>query len=148
MVPDYNAEELTSLLTNGYFTGFSTTNGQVISCAGLFQYDNKAASIGAVIVSETHRGLYFARKMIDTLLRQSDQSVPVVLTATVQGQPVYEKIGFQTVPATFIHTKHRKQTLLRFRCQIRFNCLPLMKLISRLLKHLTQKEQEPIDQAF
>lgn len=107
-LPDYNAEELTSLLTNGYFTGFSTTNGQVISCAGLFQYDNKAASIGAVIVSETHRGLYFARKMIDTLLRQSDQSVPVVLTATVQGQPVYEKIGFQTV--SYIHTYKAQKT--------------------------------------
>ncbi|KIL22258.1 hypothetical protein B4134_1165 [Bacillus safensis] len=104
--PDYNADELTSLLTNGYFTGFSTTDGQVISCAGLFQYD-KAASIGAVIVSETHRGLGLARKMIDTLLRRSDQSVPVVLTATVQGQPVYEKIGFQT--AGYIHT-YKAQT--------------------------------------
>ncbi|MCY7711348.1 GNAT family N-acetyltransferase, partial [Bacillus safensis] len=67
--PDYNADELTSLLTNGYFTGFSTTDGKVISCAGLFQYE-KAASIGAVIVSETHRGLGLARKMIDTLLRR------------------------------------------------------------------------------
>ncbi|MFB7319698.1 GNAT family N-acetyltransferase [Bacillus safensis] len=104
--PDYNEDELTSLLTNGYFTGFSTTDGQVISCAGLFQYD-KAASIGAVIVSETHRGLGLARKMIDTLLRRSDQSVPVVLTATVQGQPVYEKIGFQT--AGYIHT-YKAQT--------------------------------------
>lgn len=105
--PDYNAEELTSLLTNGYFTGFSTTDGQVISCAGLFQYD-KAASIGAVIVSETHRGLGLARKMIDTLLRRSDQSVPVVLTATVQGQPVYEKIGFKT--AGYIHTYKAQKT--------------------------------------
>ena len=34
--PDYNAKELTSLLTNGHFTGFTTTDGQVISCAGLF----------------------------------------------------------------------------------------------------------------
>ncbi|TYS32050.1 GNAT family N-acetyltransferase [Bacillus pumilus] len=93
--PDYNAEELTSLLTNGSFTGFTTTDGQVISCAGLFQYD-RVASIGAVIVSETHRGLGLARKMIDTLLDQSDQSIPVVLTATVQGRPVYEKIGFHT----------------------------------------------------
>ncbi|MFP7209719.1 GNAT family N-acetyltransferase [Bacillus safensis] len=105
--PDYNADELTSLLTNGYFTGFSTTDGQVISCAGLFQYD-KAASIGALIVSETHRGLGLARKMIDTLLRRSDQSVPVVLTATVQGQPVYEKIGFQT--AGYIHTYKAQST--------------------------------------
>ncbi|WP_169056266.1 GNAT family N-acetyltransferase [Bacillus pumilus] len=93
--PDYNAEELTSLLTNGYFTGFSTTDGQVISCAGLFKYD-RMASIGAVIVSRTHRGLGLARKMIDTLLDQCDESIPVVLTATVQGRPVYEKIGFHT----------------------------------------------------
>lgn len=93
--PDYNAEELTSLLMNGFFTGFTTTTGQVISCAGLFQYD-KVASIGAVIVSETHRGLGLARKMIGTLLDQCDQSIPVVLTATVQGRPVYEKIGFHT----------------------------------------------------
>ncbi|AOC57223.1 GNAT family N-acetyltransferase [Bacillus pumilus] len=99
--PDYNAEELTSLLTNGYFTGFSTIDGRVISCAGLFQYD-QLASIGAVIVSETHRGLGLARKMIDTLIGQSDQSIPVVLTATVQGRPVYEKIGFHT--AGYIHT--------------------------------------------
>ncbi|MDR0124702.1 GNAT family N-acetyltransferase [Bacillus zhangzhouensis] len=105
--PDYNAEELTSLLTNGYFTGFTTTDGQVISCAGLFQYD-RVASIGAVIVSETHRGLGLARKMIDTLLRQSDQRVPVVLTATAQGQPVYEKIGFHT--AGYIHTYKAQKT--------------------------------------
>ncbi|MCC9088894.1 MULTISPECIES: GNAT family N-acetyltransferase [Bacillus] len=105
--PDYNAEELTSLLTNGHFTGFTTTDGQVISCAGLFQYD-RVASIGAVIVSETHRGLGLARKMIDTLLRQSDQSVPVVLTATAQGQPVYEKIGFHT--AGYIHTYKAQKT--------------------------------------
>ncbi|EMI13835.1 gnat [Bacillus stratosphericus LAMA 585] len=105
--PDYNAEELTSLLTNGHFTGFTTTDGQVISCAGLFQYDS-VASIGAVIVSETHRGLGLARQMIDTLLRHSDPSVPVVLTATVQGQPVYEKIGFQT--AGYIHTYKAQKT--------------------------------------
>ncbi|MBR3206686.1 MAG: GNAT family N-acetyltransferase, partial [Bacillus sp. (in: Bacteria)] len=105
--PDYNAEELTSLLTNGHFTGFTTTDGQVISCAGLFQYD-RVASIGAVIVSETHRGLGLARQMIDTLLRHSDPSVPVVLTATVQGQPVYEKIGFQT--AGYIHTYKAQKT--------------------------------------
>lgn len=105
--PDYNAEELTSLLTNGSFTGFTTATGQVISCAGLFQYD-KVASIGAVIVSETHRGLGLARKMIDTLLRQSDQSAPVVLTATVQGRPVYEKIGFHTIG--FIHTYKAQKT--------------------------------------
>lgn len=105
--PDYDAEELTSLLTNGYFTGFTTTDGQVISCAGLFQYD-RVASIGAVIVSETHRGLGLARQMIDTLLHQSHHSVPVVLTATVQGRPVYEKIGFHT--AGYIHTYKAQKT--------------------------------------
>jgi hypothetical protein len=105
--PDYNAEELTSLLTNGYFTGFSTADGQVISCAGLFQYD-RMASIGAVIVSKTHRGLGLARKMIDTLLDQCDQSIPVVLTATVQGRPVYEKIGFHT--AGYITTYKAQKT--------------------------------------
>ncbi|MDG3044100.1 GNAT family N-acetyltransferase [Bacillus sp. B6(2022)] len=142
--PDYNAEELTSLLTNGHFTGFTTTDGQVISCAGLFQYDS-VASIGAVIVSETHRGLGLARQMIDTLLRHSDPSVPVVLTATVQGQPVYEKIGFQT--AGYIHTyKAQKQILVRFTCHIRFIFFPLMKRTSRLLKDWMKKAQEPIDQ--
>ncbi|AVI40452.1 GNAT family N-acetyltransferase [Bacillus pumilus] len=105
--PDYNAEELTSLLTNGYFIGFSTVDGQVISCAGLFQYD-RMASIGAVIVSRTHRGLGLARKMIDTLLDQCDQSIPVVLTATVQGRPVYEKIGFHT--AGYITTYKAQKT--------------------------------------
>ncbi|OLP63673.1 hypothetical protein BACPU_28940 [Bacillus pumilus] len=106
--PDYDAEELTSLLTNGSFTGFTTNDGHVISCAGLFQYDH-FASIGAVIVSETQRGLGLARKMIDTLLRQSDQNVPVVLTATVQGQPVYEKLGFHT--AGYIHTYKAQKTI-------------------------------------
>lgn len=144
--PDYNADELTSLLTNGYFTGFSTTDGQVISCAGLFQYE-KAASIGAVIVSETHRGLGLARKMIDTLLRRSNQSVPVVLTATVQGQPVYKKSDFKR-PATFIHTKHRPRIHRLFVCQAGFTFLLLMKRTFRLLKHLTKKVQAPIDLAL
>ncbi|MGE6630939.1 GNAT family N-acetyltransferase [Bacillus sp. NPDC077027] len=106
--PDYSTAELTFLLSNGQFTGFKTAKGQVIACAGLFQYD-QMASIGAVIVSETYRGLGLARKMIETLLEQSDQHCPVVLTATALGQPVYEKLGFQTV--SHIHTYQSQQPI-------------------------------------
>ncbi|WOP21777.1 GNAT family N-acetyltransferase [Bacillus pumilus] len=110
--PDYNAKNSHLFLTKGYFTVFQPIDG-VISMCGLFQYES-LASIGAVIVSETHRGLGLARKMIDTLIGQSDQSIPVVLTATVQGRPVYEKSGFTRLG--YIHTyKAQKRTQRLFR---------------------------------
>lgn len=92
------------------------------------------ASIGAVIVSETHRGLGLARKMIDTLLDQCDQSIPVVLTATVQGRPVYEKSGFTRL-VTLRLTKRKTQTQKRFVCQMTSTCLLPMNRTFRVLKH-------------
>lgn len=58
-----------------------------------FPYGPKAATLGMVIVDKEHQGKGYGRKLMQAML---DQLAPrtVFLQATVDGAPLYEKLGF------------------------------------------------------
>jgi GNAT superfamily N-acetyltransferase len=73
-------------------------NGELAATATLICYGQTLAWIGMVLTKRQHRGLGFARRLLTEALDRADQLgiATVKLDATDQGQPIYEKLGFQS----------------------------------------------------
>lgn len=59
-------------------------------------------SIGLVIVSDQYQGLGLGRRLMDSVLAIAEPATPV-LTATVAGTPLYQKLGFVVYAAIHQH---------------------------------------------
>lgn len=94
----YTAEELTVMLSAGCGYGHRNEAGRMISSAMLLPYGTELASIGAVMVDADYRrrglGQQATQACIEAL---SERSIPIMLVATKQGKPLYERMGFRTV---------------------------------------------------
>jgi GNAT superfamily N-acetyltransferase len=73
-------------------------NGELAATATLICYGQTLAWIGMVLTKPQHRGQGFARRLLTEALDRADQLgiATVKLDATDQGQPIYEKLGFQS----------------------------------------------------
>ena len=92
---DYDREEIQTLLASGSVYGHVNIDKMVISCAAIIPYGAKLASIGMVIVHPDYRGRGLAKELLIQCMSQVTQNTALMLIATKEGRPVYEKLGFK-----------------------------------------------------
>ncbi|MEH6891792.1 GNAT family N-acetyltransferase [Bacillus sp. JJ864] len=98
---DYDENEINTIILVGTLYGHKTAQGEIISSAAFIPYGNNLASIGMVIVNENYRGYGLGKKLTQACINTVSNNVTIMLVATQEGYPLYEKLGFQSV--TCIH---------------------------------------------
>ncbi|MDM5225214.1 GNAT family N-acetyltransferase [Cytobacillus sp. NJ13] len=98
---DYDEHEVGTLLRSGRVFGHKNAEGSIVSSAAIIRYDTNLASIGMVIVHEEYRGLGLGKEAAQRCASSVPGDIAVMLIATKEGKPLYEKMGFITVD--FIH---------------------------------------------
>ncbi|MFJ8064367.1 GNAT family N-acetyltransferase [Psychrobacillus sp. NPDC096426] len=94
---DYDVDEVTTVMSSGRIYGHKNDEGQIVSSAAIIDYSSKLASIGMVIVREDYRGMGLGRKAVEKCLESVPINTPIMLIATEDGKPMYEKMGFHTI---------------------------------------------------
>lgn len=94
---DYDEFEVRTLLESGRVFGHKNSAGSIVSSSAIIPYDTKLASIGMVIVHEEFRGLGLAMEAIRKCAESINGDRSLMLIATKEGMPLYEKMGFKTV---------------------------------------------------
>lgn len=85
-----------TIFSLGKMFGHRNEQNQLLSCAGVIQYDGHAV-IGLVIVHPSCQGMGLGRSLMLRCMEEVPAEVPIMLIATPQGQPLYEKLGFTVV---------------------------------------------------
>ncbi|MCY8520121.1 GNAT family N-acetyltransferase [Bacillus atrophaeus] len=98
--PGYDERELGLLLQNGRLFGYKNSKGTLLSCSGIFPYGS-FASLGLVIVQKEFRGAGLGKKMVETCIVELNDTIPIMLVATEQGLPLYQKAGFQQISSIY-----------------------------------------------
>lgn len=70
--------------------------GRVVGTALRWLWGNDRATVGLIIVSPEWQGQGVGRRLVEALLRDVGRR-NVLLHATVEGQPLYERLGFRRV---------------------------------------------------
>lgn len=94
---DYDEYEVSTLLESGRVFGHKNSEGRIVSSSAIIPYDTKVASIGMVIVHEEFRGLGLAKEAVRKCAESINGDMSLMLIATKEGKPLYEKMGFKTV---------------------------------------------------
>ncbi|WP_242556176.1 GNAT family N-acetyltransferase [Bacillus sp. HU-1818] len=98
--PGYDERELGLLLQNGRLFGYKDSEGTLLSCSGIFPYGS-FASLGLVIVQKEFRGAGLGKKMVEACIGELNDTIPIMLVATEQGLPLYQKAGFQQISSIY-----------------------------------------------
>ncbi|CEG25585.1 GNAT family N-acetyltransferase [Bacillus sp. B-jedd] len=91
---DYDEAELRTVLSAGEMFGQLDETGKIISSAAIISYGQGLASLGMVIVHPDHRGLGLGKMVTEKCLKAVPEETAVMLVATPEGRPMYEKMGF------------------------------------------------------
>lgn len=94
---DYDYHEVQTVLRSGMIFGFKNFEGKIVSSAAIIKYDSRLASIGMVIVHEDYRGLGLAKEVTQKCISSVSYDISIMLIATEEGRPLYEKLGFVVV---------------------------------------------------
>jgi predicted GNAT family N-acyltransferase len=94
---DYNEDEIRTVLAAGVIYGWRNDDKRVMASAAILAYDNRLASIGMVIVHPDYRGYGLGKTVTQTCIDSVPSRMPVMLIATPDGKPMYEKMGFRPV---------------------------------------------------
>lgn len=94
---DYDKKEIGTVLSSGKIFGHKNAEGKIVSSAAIIPYDNSFASIGMVIVNENFRGMGLGKKATRKCIESVSKETTIMLIATEEGNPLYEKMGFKTV---------------------------------------------------
>lgn len=92
---EYDEKEVKTLLSSGKVFGYVTKENTVIACAAIIPYETRLASIGMVIVHPEYRGLGLAKGLVQTCMNQVSDGTTIMLIATEEGLPVYQKLRFK-----------------------------------------------------
>ncbi|CAH2715960.1 hypothetical protein BACCIP111895_03144 [Neobacillus rhizosphaerae] len=98
---DYDEKEIGTVLSSGKIFGHKNAEGKIVSSAAIISYDTSLASIGMVIVNKDFRGMGLGKKATRKCIESVSKGTTVMLIATEEGKPLYEKMGFNTVD--FVH---------------------------------------------
>jgi ribosomal protein S18 acetylase RimI-like enzyme len=94
---DYDEYEIRTIMKSGKIYGHKNEKGEVVSSAAIIPYDTSLASIGMVIVHEEYRGMGLGKIVTQACVDTVSKDVTIMLIATEQGKPLYEKMGFTAV---------------------------------------------------
>ncbi|WP_316569355.1 GNAT family N-acetyltransferase [Neobacillus sp. YIM B06451] len=94
---DYDQYEIATVMSSGKIFGHKNGKGEIVSSSAIIPYDNKLASIGMVIVNKEFRGLGLGKDATQKCIDSVSPDCSIMLIATEEGKPLYEKIGFKTV---------------------------------------------------
>ncbi|UTE71770.1 GNAT family N-acetyltransferase [Rossellomorea marisflavi] len=91
---DYCEEDVEEVLKSGRMVGHRLDSGEVISSAALFPYGEELATLGVVIVNPAYKGRGLGRELAEAVLASKGER-SILLVATREGKPLYEKMGFR-----------------------------------------------------
>ncbi|MED4204859.1 GNAT family N-acetyltransferase [Neobacillus mesonae] len=94
---DYDKYEIRTVLSTGKIFGHKNSEGKIVSSAAIIPYDTNLASIGMVIVNKEYRGLGLGKEITQKCMDSESNDISIMLIATEEGKPLYEKMGFITV---------------------------------------------------
>ncbi len=87
---DHTPEDWQTTLTAGLVFGHRTATGKVVPSAAIFLYGDQLASIGMVMVQSEYQSKGLGRRLMESCLDcVTSPSMPVVLSSTTQGLPLY-----------------------------------------------------------
>lgn len=98
---DYDENEIRTVLSSGKIFGHKNAEGKIVSSAAIIPYDTSLASIGMVIVNKDFRGMGLGKEATKKCIESVSKDTTIMLIATEEGKPLYEKMGFNTVD--FVH---------------------------------------------
>lgn len=94
---DYDEDEIGTIMASGKIFGHKNSLGKIVSSAAIIPYDSEVASIGMVIVDKEYRGLGLGKEATQKCIDSVPNTVSIMLIATEEGKPLYEKMGFMAV---------------------------------------------------
>ncbi|HDR6273153.1 MULTISPECIES: GNAT family N-acetyltransferase [Bacillus] len=94
---DYNGEEIETIFDSGIVYGVWNRRKELIASAAIILYGEKVASIGMVIVHPNYKGRGIGKAITDSCIKSVSTQTPIMLIATDEGKPLYEKLGFRAV---------------------------------------------------
>lgn len=94
---DYNGEEIETIFDSGIVYGVWNRRKELIASAAIILYGEKVASIGMVIVHPDYKGRGIGKAITDSCIKSVSTQTPIMLIATDEGKPLYEKLGFRAV---------------------------------------------------
>lgn len=94
---DYDTDEITTLMSSGKIFGHKDEFGQIVSSAAIIPYDTYLASLGMVIVNHKYRGQGLGKEVTQACIDLVNKNTSIMLIATPEGKPLYEKMGFKVV---------------------------------------------------
>ncbi|TPV46492.1 GNAT family N-acetyltransferase [Bacillus dicomae] len=94
---DYNREEVETILNSGIVYGVWNERKNLIASAAIILYGEALASIGMVIVHPDYKGRGIGKIIMDACVKSVSAHTPIMLIATDEGKPLYEKLGFRAV---------------------------------------------------
>ena len=94
---DYNGEEIETIFDSGIVYGVWNRRKELIASAAIILYGEKVASIGMGIVHPNYKGRGIGKAITDSCIKSVSTQTPIMLIATDEGKPLYEKLGFRAV---------------------------------------------------
>ncbi|WP_242301157.1 GNAT family N-acetyltransferase [Bacillus cereus group sp. BfR-BA-01423] len=94
---DYNGEEIETIFDSGIVYGVWNRRKELIASAATILYGEKVASIGMVIVHPNYKERGIGKAITDSCIKSVSTQTPIMLIATDEGKPLYEKLGFRAV---------------------------------------------------
>ncbi|MBE7118933.1 GNAT family N-acetyltransferase [Bacillus cereus] len=94
---DYNREEIETIFNSGIVYGVWNEKKELIASAAIILYGETLASIGMVIVHPDYKGRGIGKAITDSCMKSVSSQTPIMLIATDEGKPLYEKLGFRVV---------------------------------------------------
>ncbi|MEI4712419.1 GNAT family N-acetyltransferase [Bacillus cereus] len=94
---DYNRAEVETIFNSGIVYGVWNKGGKLIASAAIILYGEAFASIGMVIVHPDYKGRGIGKAITSSCMNSVSARTPIMLIATEEGKPLYEKLGFRSV---------------------------------------------------
>ncbi|MBH0347913.1 GNAT family N-acetyltransferase [Bacillus thuringiensis serovar muju] len=94
---DYNREEIETVFHSGIVYGVWNERKELIASAAIILYGEALASIGMVIVHPDYKGRGIGKAIMSACMKSVSAQTPIMLIATDEGKPLYEKLGFRAV---------------------------------------------------
>ncbi|MFP3377794.1 GNAT family N-acetyltransferase [Bacillus sp. SIMBA_069] len=94
---DYNREEVETIFNSGIVYGVWNERKELIASAAIILYGEALASIGMVIVHPDYKGRGIGKAITSSCMNSVSARTSIMLIATDEGKPLYEKLGFRAV---------------------------------------------------